>query len=299
MTDKRIWSFVHEPTHFKDVILNPDIRPKLQKALDDVPNLLLYGTPGIGKGTFTKILLKHTKYDYIWINVSDETGIDTMRDKVRTFATALGITPLKIVVLNETDSMTSGPQGAQKMLRQLMEDVQRITRFILMANYDNLIIPEIKSRCMVIQMDNPPAKDIFRYASKILVKEEIDFDKKVLVSIVKKCYPDIRKTVWSIQENSIEGKLIGDKISASEDLWKQILLSLKKKDIETVRKTLKSNYIDYPDLYSYLYENVGEFNSPGDAILSIGQHLMWDSTVAIKEINFMHMVIEMMKKGVV
>ena len=296
---KEIWTFKHEPNRFEDFIINGDIKHKLKKALDDIPNLLLYGTPGVGKGTFTKILLEHTKADYIWINVSDETGIDTMRNKVRSFATSLGVTPIKIVVLNEADSLTSGNQGAQKMLRQLMEDVHKVTRFILMANYNNLIIPEIKSRCEVIKIDNPPAKDIFKFASKILIKEKVKYDKKVLLSIVKKCYPDIRKTIWSLQENSVSGKLVGDRVSSSEDLWKKILDGIIKKDIESVRKVLKSNYIDYPDLYTYLYENVGEFKSPGDAILSIGDHLRYNSSHTIKEINFVHMVVGMIKGGVV
>lgn len=295
MTD--IWSFKYEPTVFEEMILNPDIKPKLKKAIKELPNLLLYGTPGIGKGTFTKILLKESEADYLWINASDETGIDTMRDKVKSFATSLGITPLKIVVLNECDSLTSGPQGAQKQLRQLMEDVQKITRFVLLANYEHLIIPEIKSRCQCILMDNPPAKEIFTFCARILKTEKVKTDKKVLLNIVKKCYPDIRKTIWTIQENTIDGELKTDVISASESVYQDILSFIKKGDIEEIRKTLRSNYINYPDLYKFLFENVGEFSSPGDTVIDIGEHLYRDSMVAIKEINFMSMVMKILKRG--
>ena len=106
---------------------------------------MLYGKPGIGKGTFTHILLEQTKLPKLWINASDETGIDTIRDKVRGFATAMASHgDMKIVVLNEGDSLSTVQKGAQKMLRQLIEDVQKITRFILLCNYDRYIIEELR-----------------------------------------------------------------------------------------------------------------------------------------------------------
>ena len=290
-----IWTFIHEPKTFDNLILNKDIRPKLKKAFKEVPNLLLYGKPGVGKGTFAHILLRETKMDYLWVNASDETGIDVMRDKIKSFATSMGVTPLKIVVLNEADSLSSGPQGAQKMLRQLMEDVQKITRFILLANYEHLFIPEIKSRCQVMEMANPPGVEIFKFCENILKSERVKYNKQTLMSIVKKCHPDIRKTVWSLQENTIDGVLKGDVISKSEDTFKIILEQLKGSNLEGLRKTLKSNVIDYAGLYEFLFENVGDFSSPGDAIIEIGEHLYRNDSMAIKEINFIHMIIKMMK----
>jgi len=299
MSNGAIWSFVYEPKKFNDMILEPTVKAKLRKAFTDVPNLLLYGKPGVGKGTFVHILLKETKYDYLWINASDETGIDTMRDKVRSFATAMGMTKYKIVVLNEADSLSAGHQGSQKMLRQLMEDVQEITRFILLANYEHNIIPEIKSRCQVIEINNPPGRDIFALCEKILKAEGVKYDKKVVTSIIKKCYPDIRKTIWSLQENTIDKILGSDMVSSSEAIWKTIFDAVISKDLEKLRSTLRSYTIDYEGLYSYLFDNVGEFKSPGDAIIEIGEHLYRNSFVAIKEINFMHMVVSMMKNGVI
>jgi len=290
-----IWTFVHEPKTFDNLILNKDIRPKLRKAFKKVPNLLLYGKPGVGKGTFTHIFLKETKLDYMWVNASDETGIDVMRDKIKSFATSMGVTPLKIVVLNEADSLSSGPQGAQKMLRQLMEDVQKITRFILLANYEHLFIPEIKSRCPPIEISNPPGVEIFKFCENILKSERVKYNKQTLMNIIKKCYPDIRKTVSVLQENSIDGVLKGDIISKSEDTFKKILELLKSGNLDVLRKTLKSNVIDYIGLYGFLFENVGDFSSPGDAIIEIGEHLYRNDSMAIKEINFIHMVIKMMK----
>jgi len=299
MIDRRIWTFAYEPTTIDEMILNDDIKPALKKALDQVPNLLLYGTAGIGKGTFTNILLRHTGFDKMWINASDATGIDAVRERIRPFATSMSMSDLKIVVLNEADSLTSGPQGAQKMLRQLMEDVQKITRFILICNYEHNIIDEIKSRCPPIKFDNPPAKEIGKLCLKILKKEKVKYKAEDVISIVQKCYPDIRKTIQVLQLNTINKTLVGSRLSVSEDVWKKIFSLMLKQDVENVRKELKSNYIDFPDLYKYLYENAGEFKEPGGAILLIGEHLHRNTFYPIKEINFMHMFVQMIFQKVV
>ncbi len=290
---KNLWVYRYAPKTFDDIILNNEIRGKLGKALEEIPNMLLYGTPGIGKGCFANLLIGKDNIDNMWINASDETGIEVFRNKVRPFATAMCMKDLKVVVLNEADSLTSGPQGSQKILRQLMEDTYKLCRFILICNYENYIIPEIKSRCQVIKYDNPPAKDIGKLCLKILRQEKVKFEAKTVMEIVKKCYPDIRKTINVLQENTIDGELTGSRVYASEALFEKIFAHIIEGDIETVREMIKSNYIPYPDLYEYLYERAGEFKQPGGAILSIGEHLYRDQTVAIKEINFMHMIVGM------
>ena len=299
MIDRRIWTFAYEPTTIDEMILNDDIKPALKKALDEVPNLLLYGTAGLGKGTFTNILLRHTGFDKMWINASDATGIDAVRERIRPFATSMSMSDLKIVVLNEADSLTSGPQGAQKMLRQLMEDVQKITRFVLLCNYEHNIIDEIKSRCQTVKIDNPPAKEIGKLCLKILKREKVKYKAEDVISIVQKCYPDIRKTIQVLQLNTINKVLVGSRLSVSEDVWKKIFDFMLRQDVENVRKELKSNYIDFPDLYKFLYENAGEFKEPGGAILLVGEHLHRNTFYPIKEINFMHMFVQMIFQKVV
>lgn len=290
---KNLWVYKYQPLGFDDIILNSEIKGKLGKAMEEIPNLLLYGTPGIGKGCFANLLKDKDNLDYMWVNASDESGIDVFRNKIRPFATAMCMKDMKIVVLNECDSLTSGPQGSQKLLRQLMEDTYKICRFILLCNYENYIIPEIKSRCQVIKLDNPPKKDIGKLCLKILRQENVKFENKDVLEIIKKCYPDIRKTINVLQENVVNGKLTGSRVYASEALFEKIFAMILKGDIEAVREELKSNYIPYVELYEYLYENAGQFKQPGGAILSIGEHLYRDQTVAIKEINFMHMLVEM------
>jgi len=296
---KNLWVYKYQPESFNDIILNSEISGKLGKAMNELPNLLLYGTPGVGKGCFANLIKAKDNIDYMWINASDESGIDVFRNKIRPFATAMCMKDMKVVVLNECDSLTSGPQGAQKLLRQLMEDTYKICRFILICNYENYIIPEIKSRCQVIKVDNPPKKDIGRLLLKILKTEDVKYETKDVLEIIKKCYPDIRKTINVLQENVVEGKLTGSRVYASEVLFEKILKLIIKGDIESVREELKSNYIPYPEMYEYMYENAGEFKQPGAAILSIGEHLYRDSTIPIKEINFIRMIVEMIYNKVI
>jgi len=295
-----IWTFKYEPKKLDDMILNEEIKPKLEKAIKEVPNLMLYGRAGVGKGTFTNILLKETGFDRMWLNASDETGIDIVREKISPFATSMPMTKMQIVVLNESDSLTStSKQNAQKMLKQLMEDVHKVTRFIFLTNNISEMIEELRSRCIVVNISNPPIKDIGKFALDILRKENIEFDGKVAMEIVKKCYPDIRKTIWALQENCIDGKLTGSMISATEALNKKLFQLAIKQNVEELRKELRANYVDYPDLFYYFYDNAGEFKKPGNAILEIGEHLYRHFRYPIPEINFMRMVMSMIYQQIV
>jgi len=238
MSNFDLWTFKHEPKKLDQMALDPVLKRKLNKVIKDVPNLILYGKPGVGKGTFTHILLKETGYDHMWINASDQTGIDTIRDQVKSFATSMGITTVKIVVLNEADSLTSSAQGSQKILRQLMEDVHNITRFILLANYESNLIPELKSRCQVIEMLPAPGTEIMALCERILKSERIQYNKANVVSIIKKCHPDIRKIIFTLQQNTEDGVLTSDMISRSEEVYSNILTAIISKDPEKVRGIL-------------------------------------------------------------
>jgi DNA polymerase III delta prime subunit len=234
----------------------------------------------------------------MWLNGSDKTGIEFIRNDVKPFVHGAS-KDLKVVVLNEADALSSGQSGAQKILRQLMEDTHKISRYIFLANYDQYIIPEIKSRCQTIAIDNPPFKEIVLFASKILKAEKIECEPKVLIELVKKCYPDIRKVIQVLQENSIDGKLTNINIFSSEEIFKEILDSMLQKDIESTRRLLRSNYVNYQQLYEYLYENCTQFASPGGAILKIAEHMRHDQTIANKEINFIYMFSQMMWSKVI
>ena len=304
MSDKQIWTFKYEPKTLNEMVLNPEIRPKLEKAIKEVPNLLLYGSAGIGKGTFTKIFLKETNLDYMWINASDKTGIDFIRNDVKPFAYAAS-KQLKIVVFNEAEALSgyadkgSSKSGAQKILKQLIEDTQKVCRYVFLTNHVQFILSEIRSRCQDIALDNLPLKDIVLFGSRILKAEKVSYDNKLLIKIAQKCYPDVRKTIQALQENSIGGKLVDSKIHTSEEIFEEILELILNKDVNKIRTMLRSNYIDYVSLYEFLFNNVDKFGSPGGAILEIGDHIRWNNEVANKEINFIHMVVNMIYQKIV
>lgn len=292
-----MWTFKYEPKSLDEMIADDKTKEKLRKIIDEKPNVMLSGPPGIGKGTFTNIFLEETELDRIKINASDETGIDNIRDKVKSFATSMGSTNPKIVVLNECDFLSI---PAQSMLRDLMEQVQKITRFIFQCNYSYKVIPELHSRCNNVDLTSPPAKQIYLHCTNILKQEKIKVkDKSQIVDLIKRLYPDIRSIVNTIQFNCSNGILDEIKITTDEDIHEKILDYLTQGKVNDMRQVLKSNMIDYVALYNYLYENVGEFSSPGDAIVLISEYLYRNGFIAIKEINFMGMVTKMMRDGVI
>jgi DNA polymerase III delta prime subunit len=211
--------------------------------------------------------------------------------KNHTFITGNGI------VVHNCDWMSS---ASQKCILDLQETVQSMTRFIFCCNYEHKILPELKSRCQVIHLGNPPATDIFKHCSKVLLNEGIKVhDKKAVVSLIKEMYPDIRGILNTLQMNVVDGEIKDIRTYNTNDVYADILKSIKDKDPNNVRQLLRSNMVHYPELFSYLYENVSEFTDVGNAIIMIGEHLYRDNFVSIKEINFLAMVLRMIRDKVV
>jgi len=296
---------MYEPNKFDTMILNDDIKEPLREAMETRPNMLIYGPPGVGKGTYVNIMVKYhdLKDMTLKINASDETGIEAIRDKVKTFAQAMTLGKMKLVYLNEADSLTSGPQGAQKMLRDLIEQTQSNTQFILACNYEQYIIPELKSRCQCFNITAPPADKIFQYCKAILKTEKVEFNPKSLVQLVKKCYPDIRNTFITMRQNTSNGKLADIIVqSASEELYNKILKQMNV-DPGEVRKILKSNSVYYEGLYEHLYNHLMDdddsrvqiFNDEANAIIHVGESSYRSGIVANKEIEFMRMYFSMIQ----
>jgi len=304
MKDKtELWERKYLPTEFEDMILADSVKPKLEKALDELPNIILSGPPGCGKGTFVDILITHSKVEVLRINASDETGIDNIRDKVRSFATSLGFSgQMKLVYLNEADHLSF---QAQAMLRDLMEQVADITRFVFACNYSDKIIPEIKSRCQFIQYPDPPMKEIAKHCIHILQSEDIEYEVKDVVDLVKQTYPDIRHTINTLKENVYGGKLASELVIAStNDTYDMILKAMLTSDPSQVRKVLRSVPVDYTRLYKYLYEILMDseesvFKNDIMVTVSVAEAAYRNDIVAIKEINFMGMFIKLLREGVV
>lgn len=299
------YEFKYQPKSFDEMILSEEVRPVLKKALEELPNIILSGPPGTGKGTYVDVLKKtYPNMDILKVNCSDYTSVDDIRDKVKPFATAIGFGDMKLVFLNEVDYLS---HNGQAMLRDLMETVQKHTRFILACNYPHKILPEMFSRCQHVELNSPPALDVAKRCFYILDQEGVAYNKKTVVEIVKSIWskkPDVRNTLVTLKMNVINGAL-RDKfvMSEADELYKEILRNLLEGKPEGVRVILKSNTIDYVGLYKYLMDVLmGDeevFKNSGTAIELLGEHDYRDNLVANREINFMTMCIKMMRNGAI
>jgi DNA polymerase III delta prime subunit len=294
----------YKPLTMDEMIVSPEMKKKLTKAIKELPNMILVGPPGVGKGTFVDILRRETNIECLKINCSDETGIDNIRDKVKDFSTTLGFSGIKLVYLNECDFLSPNAQG---LLRDLMESVQKVTRFVLCCNYGHKVIDELYDRCQTFELNNPSAKEVVKRCWMILDKEGIKYDKAVVVEMVKMIWSkgaSVRKALVTLRQNIVDGELSSNiTVGSSNKVYGDIVEAMKSGNPDSLRTLLKSHQIEYTGLYRYLYDTLmGDedvFKKDAQAIIHIGEHCYRDSIVAIKEINFMHMYFKMISDGTV
>jgi len=298
--DNTLWVEKYRPSELKDYVGNEHLKEKVEGYLEtgDIPHLLFYGKAGTGKTTLAKLIVNSVDCDYMVINASDENNVETVRNKVKNFASTIGFKSTKIIILDEFDYMTP---NAQAILRNLMETFSKHCRFILTCNYVEKVIDPIQSRCQTFQIVPPTKKDVAVQISQILNKESVKFEPKDLVPIIDSSYPDIRKIINTCQLNSSKGVLKLDTSSILDaDVKNKIVEILKSKDDKrnkwlNIRQSIADARVqDFTELYSYLYEKVDEYGSGNTAniilILSESQHK--DAMVVDKEITFMACVIQ-------
>jgi len=290
--NNNLWVEKYRPSKLVDYVGNEHLKLKVENYLEtgEIPHLLLYGKAGTGKTTLAKLIIKSIECDYMIINASDENNVETVRNKVKNFASSMGFKPFKIIILDEFDYMTP---GAQAILRNLMETFSAHCRFILTCNYVEKVIAPIQSRCQSFQIVPPTKKDVAMQISKILKSEEIEFEVKDLVPIIDAAYPDIRKIINTCQLNSIKGKLKVDVQNLLENDYKiKIIEILSSKDDKRnkymkVRQALiDSKVTDFTDLYTMLYDKVDEYGGENTAnvILLLGDGVSKSAVAIDKEI---------------
>jgi replication factor C small subunit len=281
----------YRSTKLEDYVGNENIKATISKYLsqNDIQNLIFYGPPGTGKTTLAKLIVNNLNCDHLYINASDERGIETIRDKVSGFASSASFKPLKVIILDEADFLTI---QAQASLRNVIETFSRSTRFILTCNYIERIIDPLQSRCQVLKIIPPSMREVAAHIADILDNENIEWTKETLGPIVKQYYPDIRKILGTAQLSTIDNKLVLDKsILVSNNYIEQVINELKTgKNWKTIRQIIAdSNINDYDELFKALYDNVSTYapQSEGLVTIYINEHSYQANFRIDKEINMM------------
>ena len=216
----------YRPDTLDNYIGNEHLKSKVEHYLNtgDLPHLLLFGKAGTGKTTLAKILVKNIECDYLYINASDENNVDTVRNKVKQFASTVGFKDMKVIILDECDYITPNAQAA---LRNLMETFSKHCRFILTCNFVERIIDPIQSRCQSFQIVPPSRNEVAKHLHNILIQENIMDTPEDIKILVEMGYPDIRRVINSAQQNIVNGKIKLDTSSIIQNDYKLKLLKTK------------------------------------------------------------------------
>lgn len=291
-----LWVEKYRPSNLQEILLSEETKTYFESITDDIPNILFHGNAGTGKTTLAKVLVKDIlKCQYLYINASDENGIDTIRNKVTSFAQVRSFDgQKKVIILDEFCGMTI---DAQRILRNVMEEYHDTTRFILTANYLSKIIEPIKSRCILVELKTR-LEDILKRCISILVKEKIeitDEEKKKINYFVSSRYPDIRRIINDLQRFSISGTLKISETDKVSDFAKVLYEKLLNKISTTeIRKFVIESETEFNNNYQTLLKSLFEIfyesklsdNIKKLSLLDIGEHMYKDNFVLDHEINF-------------
>lgn len=301
-----IWAEKYRPQCFEEFVGSDTIQKTFQEFIEkkDIPHLLLYGNAGVGKTSIAKILATQLPCDYKYINASDERTIDTVRDKIVTFASTVSFEPLRIVILDEADYL---PALSLAALRNVMESRSEHCKFILTCNYIERIISPIISRCATFEIKPPSKETVAEHLAGILESEKVEYDIKDIVFIVRSYYPDIRKIINFSQQSTLNNKLIiADENVVGSDYKEKLIELLKspsKPKVFTEIRQLVADaaFSNYDEVYAYLYEKVDTYAEGKEAlvILELADAVYQSSLVFEKEITFVAMmqkILEVLKK---
>jgi len=300
--ENSLWVEKYRPDTLDGYVGNEHILQKVKIYIEneDVPHLLLYGQAGTGKTTLAKIITNQIDCDVMYINASDENNVDTVRDKIRGFASSMGFRKWKVIILDESDYLTPNAQAA---LRNLMETFSKTTRFILTCNYVEKIIDPIQSRCQTFGITPPSKKEVAMRLKDILDGEGVQYEMPDLAVLVNSGYPDIRRVLNAAQRQVIGGVLEIDKASTIQaNYMDEVLTVLKSNDnlkdtFRNVRQIIADSKVkDFTPFYRFLYDNVDEYASgkAGNIILKIAEAQYQDASVVDKEINVMAMMLQIL-----
>jgi len=285
----------YRPTNLDNYVGNESIKKSMANYIgqNDIQNLIFYGPAGTGKTTLAKLIVKNIECDHIYINASDERGIETIRDKVTGFASVMSFKPIKVVILDEADFLTI---QAQASLRNVIETFSRTTRFILTCNFIERIIDPLQSRCQTLKIVPPSKLDIVKHLKKVTDKENIKVHVNDLATVVNNNYPDVRKMLNTIQVSTQDNQLKLDKDTLVESNYQNKIfkeLKEKKPNWITIRQIVAdSNVRDFEGLYRFLYDNSSEYAPGREGMIAfyINEYSYQSNFRIDKEVNCMALI---------
>lgn len=301
-----LWVEKYRPNKISQCILPKDLKETFESLLEnrELPNMMLTGTAGTGKTTVAKALCDQLGVDYILINGSEESGIDTLRNKIKHFASTVSLTgSVKAVILDEADYLN--PQSTQPALRGFIEEFSSNCRFILTCNFKNRIIEPLHSRCTVIEFKTPTnqksdiAAQMLERLEVILDYEQIKYEKPVLAELIIKHFPDFRRTINEVQRYSASGKIdTGILVQISDLAIEDLIRFLKEKDFRSMRKWVSNNMDSDPStifrkLYDSMTDKVQDKSVP-QMVLILADYQYKNAFVADHELNLVACFTEIM-----
>ena len=300
MKDHSLLVEKYRSQNLDEYVGNEHIKKTISQYLgqNDIQNLIFYGPAGTGKTTLAKLIVKNLDCDYLYINASDERGIETIRDKVSGFASAASFKSIKVVILDEADFLTI---QAQASLRNVIETFSKSTRFILTCNYVERIIDPLQSRCQVLKVVPPSKQDVAYHLISIFKKEQVDCSADDLKIIVNQYYPDIRKMLNTIQLSIQDNEVVIDKsVLISSNYMAQVLkeLSKPKPSWKNIRQIIaNSGSQDFEELFRYLYDNASVYaeGSEGMVAIYINEYSYQANFRIDKEINLMGLIAKLIE----
>ena len=301
-----LWVEKYRPNRLEDCILPDELKNTFQQFINqqNIPNLLLSGSAGVGKTTVAKAMLEELGADYIVVNGSLHGNIDTLRTEIMNFATTVSFSEgRKYVILDEADYLN--PQSTQPALRNFMEEYSKNCGFILTCNFKNRIIEPLQSRCSVIDFLFPKklapslAGSFFTRVKTILDEEQVKYDEKVLAEIIQRHFPDWRRVLNELQRYSVSGIIdVGILSNSSQNAFKSLISLLKGKQFSDMRKWVAQNIDSDPtSIMRQLYDSSSEVIKPSSIpqlVLLIGEYQYKSAFVADQEVNLVAFLTQVM-----
>jgi DNA polymerase III delta prime subunit len=300
-----LWTEKYRPKKIEDCILPERLKKPFQEYVNqsNIPNLLLAGGAGVGKTTVAKAMCEEIGCDYMVINGSDESGIDTFRTKIKNYASSMSLSGgRKVIIIDEADYLN--PNSTQPALRNAIEEFAINCSFIFTCNYKTRIIEPLHSRCAVIDfgLKNDEkasmASQFFKRLQGVLETEKVEFDDKVIAELVKKHFPDFRRVLNELQRYSQFGKIdVGILAQIGNIQLQEIVKHIKAKDFGAIRKWVATSDLDANGVFRQIYDSLYDFMKPHSipqAVLIIADYQYKNAFVADTEINLVACLTELM-----